>query len=75
MDNIDHMVEVLEQVNGLIQKINEIPCHPKNKLLLYHRFVLPKISWHFIIADLGKTWSGTSSGCYTKYDLAIQSMI
>ena len=25
-------------------------------LLLHHRFVLSKVSWHFIIADLGKTW-------------------
>ena len=23
---------------------------------MYHRFVLSKISWHFTIADLGKTW-------------------
>ena len=28
----------------------------KNKLLLYHRFVLSKLSWHFTVANLGKTW-------------------
>ena len=56
MDNIDDMSEVLQLITGLMRKIDEIPCHPKNKLLLYHRFVLSKISWHFTIADLGKTW-------------------
>ena len=39
-----------------MKQIDGILCHPKNKLLLYHRFVLSKISWHFTIADLRKTW-------------------
>ena len=39
-----------------MSKIDLIPWHPKNKLLLYHRFVLSKVSWHFTIANLGKTW-------------------
>ena len=30
--------------------------HPKNKLLLYHRHALSKLSWHFTVTDLGKTW-------------------
>ena len=33
-----------------------IPCHPKNKLLLYRRYILSKLSWHLTIADLNKTW-------------------
>ena len=37
-------------------KIDCLPCHLKNKLLLYHRFVLSKLSWHLTIADLSKTW-------------------
>ena len=37
-------------------EIDCFPCHPKNKLLLYHRFVLSKLSWHLTIADLSKTW-------------------
>ena len=56
MDNIDHMSEVLQLITDLMRKLDEIPCHPKNKLLLYHRFVLSKLSWHFTIANLGKTW-------------------
>ena len=56
MDNFDHLSEVLQLVTDLMRKLDDIPCHPKNKLLLYHRFVLSKLSWHFTIAGLGKTW-------------------
>ena len=56
MDNVDHMSEVLGLVNDLLSEIDAIPCHPKNKLLLYYRFVLSKLSWHFTISDLSKTW-------------------
>ena len=55
MDNFDHLSEVLQLVTDLMRKLDDIPCHPKNKLLLYHRFVLSKLSWHFTIADLGNT--------------------
>ena len=56
MDNHDHMSEVLDLFSSLISKIDLLLCHPKHKLLLYHRFVLSKVSWHFTIANLGKTW-------------------
>ena len=56
MDNIDHVSEVLQLITDLMRKLDEISCHPKNKLLLYHRFVLSKLSWHFTNADIGKTW-------------------
>ena len=56
MGNHTHMSEVINIFSGLMKKIDNIPCHPKNKLLLYHRFVLSKVSWHFTIANLSKTW-------------------
>ena len=56
MDNHNHMSEVIDIFSGLTKKIDCIPCHPKNKLLLYHRFVLSKVSWHFTIANLSKIW-------------------
>ena len=37
-------------------KTDSLPCHPKYRLLFYHWFVLSKLSWHLIIADLSKTW-------------------
>ena len=56
MDNHNHLSEVLDLVTTLMAQIDGIPFHSKNKLLIYHRFVLSKISWHFTIASLGKTW-------------------
>ena len=53
MNNIDHKSEVFA---NLMSKVDKIPCHPRNKLQLYHRFVLSKIAWHFTIAGIGKTW-------------------
>ena len=32
------------------------PLHPKNKVLLYNRYVFSKLSWLFTVADLSKTW-------------------
>ena len=54
MDNQNHMSEVLDLFYDLMQK--HLSCHPKNKLLIYHRFVLSKLSCHLTIADLSKTW-------------------
>ena len=56
MDTIDHMSSLLNSINDLLAEIDCLPCHPKNKLLLYHRFVLSKLSWNLTIADLSKTW-------------------
>ena len=56
MDNTDHMSALLSTINDLMMKVDCLPCHPKNKLLLYHRFVLSKLSLHLTIADLSKTW-------------------
>ena len=56
MDNHNHLSEVLDLVSTMIAQIDGIPCHPENKLLIYHRFILSKISWHFTIVSLGKTW-------------------
>ena len=56
MDNNDHMSTLLSTIKDLMIKTDNLPCHPKYKLLLYHRFVLSKLSWHLTIADLSKTW-------------------
>ena len=56
MDNNDHMSNLLSIIKGLMIKTDSLPCHAKYKLLLYHRFVLSKLSWHLTIADLSKTW-------------------
>ena len=50
------MAALLSTINDLMMKVDCLPCHSENKLLLYHRFVLSKLSWHLTIADLSKTW-------------------
>ena len=56
MDNNDHMSTLLTTIKDMMIKTDNLPRHPKYKLLLYHRFVLSKLSWHLTTADLSKTW-------------------
>ena len=61
MDSNDHMSTLLSTIKDLMIKMDNPPCHPKYKLLLYHQFVLSKLYWHLTIADLSKTWVIKSS--------------
>ena len=56
MSNNNHKAELTTLVNDLMTDIDTKPLHPKNKLLLYSRYVLSKLSWHFTVATLSKTW-------------------
>jgi len=56
MSNECHKTELSNLVDNLMSDIDNKPLHPKNKLLLYSRYVLSKISWHFTVCDLPKTW-------------------
>jgi hypothetical protein len=37
-----------------MKEIDLKPLHPKNKIPLYSRYVLSKLSWHFTIASIKK---------------------
>ena len=39
-----------------MKEIDLKPLHPKNKIIIYTRYVLSKLSWHFTITTLPKTW-------------------
>ena len=56
MDKIDRMSEVLPLITDLLRKLDESPCHPKKKKIGVSSFCFSKLSWHFTIANLGKTW-------------------
>ena len=56
MSNDNHKTELTTLSDKLMTDIDSKPLHPKNKLLLYRRFVLSKLSWHFTVATLSKTW-------------------
>ena len=52
MSNQVHQNKLSSLFTELLKKLDS---SPKNKLLLYSRFVLCKASWHFTVADLSKT--------------------
>ncbi|CAB4022313.1 Hypothetical predicted protein [Paramuricea clavata] len=56
MSDEDHKSEVYDTLTNILNEIDDLPLHPKNKILLYSRYVLSKISWHFTVPDIGKTW-------------------
>ena len=48
--------KLLSLFSTFTKGIDELPLHPKNKLLVYRRYVLFKVSWYFTVADLPRTW-------------------
>ena len=56
MSDQGHKSEIVSLINELMNEIDTKPLHPKNKLQLYNRYVLSKISWHFTVSNLSKTW-------------------
>ena len=56
MDNSDHKQMLISETKDILEKIDRLPLHPKFKLQLYMKYLLPKISWHLTIADIDKTW-------------------
>ena len=39
-----------------LTSIDKLPLHPKNKLLIYQRYILSKLSQHLTVAGLNITW-------------------
>ena len=56
MSDDDHKYETLDTLNDILSEIEQLPLHPKNKICLYCQYALSKISWHFTVFDIGKTW-------------------
>ncbi|CAB4032766.1 Hypothetical predicted protein, partial [Paramuricea clavata] len=56
MSDEHHKSELISLVEELIADIDSKPLHPKNKILLYSRYLLSKLSWHFTVSSVSKTW-------------------
>ena len=56
MSDDQHKSELISIVEELLADIDSKPIHPKNKILLYSRYLLSKLSWHFTVSNLSKTW-------------------
>ena len=65
----------------MLKAIDSSSIHPKNKSILYKRYITSKLSWHLTVTDLGKTWiSRNLDSIVTKYarrwlDLPISATI
>ena len=56
MSDEQHKSELISLVEELMADIDSKPLHPKNKILLYSRYLLSKLSWHFTVSSVSKTW-------------------
>ena len=56
MDDEDHKVQIESCLLGMLQRIDSFTILPSNKLLLYHHWVLSKLSWSLTVTNLSKTW-------------------
>ena len=56
MDNKVHKEKLQSSLVDMLTNIDSLSMLPKNKLLLYQRYLLLKLSWHLTVANLAKTW-------------------
>ena len=56
MDNSEHKRQLLDTTNRILSLIHQLPLYPKNKLQLYNRYCLSKISRDLMTADIDATW-------------------
>ena len=56
MSNQEHKDNLCDTVDELLKDIDSLPLHPRNKLLIYHHYLLSKISWDLTITDISMTW-------------------
>ena len=56
MDNARHKANIIQLKNVILMKIDSLPLHPRNKILLYSRYLHAKLSWDLTVADIDKTW-------------------
>ena len=57
MSDDDHKSELLDTFTGILNEIDKLPLHPKDKILLGSRYTLSKISWHLTVPEIGKPWA------------------
>ena len=55
MTNNHHKEDLLSDTKDMMKEIDDLPLHPKNNRLIYQRYVLSKLTWNLIIADLDIT--------------------
>ena len=68
MSDAKHQSEICDLFDDIISRIDKLPLHPQNKILLYSRYLLSKVSWDLTITDISQTWVCETLDCIaTKY--------
>ena len=51
-----HKVSLTDNLKKLMNTVDQLPLHPRNKITIYSRYILPKLSWELTISDITVTW-------------------
>ena len=57
MDNAEHKANIVQLTNDILMKIDNLPLPPRNKILLYLRYLHAKLSWDLTVANIDQTWT------------------
>ena len=60
MDDEEHKKNILETARELLHKVDSLPLHTKNKILLYKSYIFSKLASNFTISDIIVTWVKTN---------------
>ena len=52
----EHKNELTSKLKEYMGKIDSLDIHPRNKMLIYQRYILGKISWHLTVPKISTTW-------------------
>ena len=56
MSDREHKNELTTKLKEYLEKIDGLDVHPRNKILIYQKYVLGKISWHLTVTKISPTW-------------------
>ena len=56
MSDQEHKNELTTKLKEYMEKIDGLDIHPRNKILIYQKYVLGKISWHLTVSKISVTW-------------------
>ena len=56
MSDQEHKNELTTKLKEYLEKIDGLDVHPRNKILIYQKYVLGKISWHLTVTKISSTW-------------------
>ena len=52
--------ELEEELTSYLDKVDKLPLHPKNKLLIINKFVYNKLRWRLSVYHLSESWATKS---------------